>query len=148
MITGFVCSVWLFVRSGAFLLLWLWPKWHYRFRYLAGCYAVMVVSFALILLIPSLWTLVLAQVFLGAAVGLIYYSSLFYSMDVGDTKGEHGGIHEGAIGAGCCVGPGMAAGGLYFFPNQPSSGAWAVILLLLVGLGVLFWLRMNGRTKT
>jgi len=36
MFAGFFCSVWLFVRVGAFGLLWLWPGWHYRFRWLIG----------------------------------------------------------------------------------------------------------------
>ncbi len=42
---------------------------------------------------------VVAQIAFGISVGLIYYSSLFYSMDVGETKGEHGGLHEAMIGA-------------------------------------------------
>jgi len=75
------------------------------------------------------------------ALGLIYYSSLFYSMDVGETKGEHGGIHEAAIGAGNCGGPAIAAAALLLFPDHPASGTLAVCLLLLCGLGGLFWLR-------
>ena len=51
MFAGFFCSVWLFVRVGAFGLLWLWPGWHYRFRWLIGAYGAMVASFALILLV-------------------------------------------------------------------------------------------------
>lgn len=145
MTSGFLCSIWMFVRSGSFALLWFWPKWHYRFRYLAGCFAVMVAAFAMILLIPKLWALIVAQVFFGATVGLLYYSSLFYSMDAGEAKGEHGGIHEGAIGAGNCVGPAMAAGGLCVFQGHPAAGAWAVIVFLLAGLGVLFWFRYSDK---
>src|SRR5213592_456162 len=58
MFAGFFCSVWLFIRIGAFALLWLWPGWHYRFRWLIGAYAAMVISFALILLVPNLPLLV------------------------------------------------------------------------------------------
>lgn len=139
--SGFVCSIWLFVRAGAFALLWLWPKWHYRFRYLAGCFVALTVSFVVMLLTPSLWLLIVAEVFFGIALGLIYYSSLFYSMDVGQTKGEHGGIHESVIGFGCFAGPAVAACGLKFFPGSPSSGAWAVTILLFGGLSGLYWLR-------
>lgn len=139
--TGFVCSIWLFIRAGAFVLLWFWPKWHYRFRYLAGAFVALTVSFLAMLLTPALGVLIVAQIFFGLAVGLIYYSSLFYSMDVGDTKGEHGGIHEAAIGIGCFVGPAVAASGLKFFPSNPGSGAWAVTVLLMSGLGGLYWLR-------
>jgi len=146
MMSGFVCSVWMFVRSGAFVLFWLWPKWHYRFRFLAWCFFIMVAAFAMILLVPNLWVLVIAQAFFGVAVGLIYYSSLFYSMDVGEAKGENGGIHEGVIGAGNCAGPAIAAGGLYVSGNL-SSAAWMVVCLLLCGLGVLFWFRFFSRTQ-
>jgi hypothetical protein len=62
-------------------------------------------------------------------------------MDVGETKGEHGGIHEAAIGAGNAFGPGLAAAALAVFPNRAGSGATADCIVLLVGLGVLYWMR-------
>lgn len=130
---GIFCSAWFFARFGAFLWLWLWSGWHYRLRWLLGAYAIMVVSFVLILLVPDLWVLMLAQIGFGAAVGLIYYSSLFYSMDVGETKGEHGGWHEAAIGAGNCGGPLVGAGAMYCFPALPAAGTHAVGLLLVAG---------------
>ena len=139
-----VCSVWLFSRAGAFILLRLWPGWHYRFRFLAGAFAVMILCFGAMLLAAALWMLILSQVVLGMAFGLIYYSSLFYSMDVGETKGEHAGIHEAVIGAGNCCGPAIAAAALLLFPAYPSSGTLAVCLLLLCGLGGLFWLRYKS----
>jgi MFS family permease len=145
--TGFVCSVWLFTRAGSFVWLWLWSGWHYRFRHLAAGFVALAASFAVILLTHSLSALVMAQAVMGVALGLIYYSSLFYSMDVGEAKGEHGGIHEGAIGAGCCAGPAMAACGLYFFPANPASGAYAVTLLLACGLGGLYWLRYGAKNR-
>ena len=142
-IAGFVYSVWMFARAGSFAFLRLWPKWHYRFRFLAGAYAAMVLCFGLILFVSQLWLLLLAELGLGFGLALIYYSSLFYSMDVGETKGEHGGIHEAAIGAGSGFGPAIAACALTVFPNQPASSTWAVVALLLVGLGLLFWMRFR-----
>ena len=141
MLAGFVCSIWLFARTGAFVALWLWPGWHYRFRFLAAAYMVMMFSFAVLLLVPHLWALVLSQILFGPALGLIYYSSLFYSMDVCETKGEHGGIHEAVIGVGNTIGPATAAAALEFFPGRPGSGAWAVCMLLAPGLVALYWLR-------
>ena len=85
---------------------------------------------------PTLAILIIAQIFLGAAIGLIYYSSLFYSMDVGDTKGEHGGIHEAAIGLGNCLGPAIGAAALQWAPPEfHEAGAIAVSALLLCGFG-------------
>jgi hypothetical protein len=77
-------------------------------------------------------------------VGLIYYSSLFYSMDSSETKGEHGGIHEAAIGVGNFAGPAVGAVALQFLPQYAHSGAYGVTLLLLAGLGALGFLWRAG----
>jgi len=134
-LAGFCCSVWCFARLAAFFALWYWPGWHYRFRWLLVSYLAMVASFAVILLVPSLAVLVGAQLVFGIALGLIYYSSLFYSMDVGETKGEHGAIHEATIGLGNFAGPAVGAAALHFLPQSPHSGTLAVGVLLLCGLG-------------
>jgi MFS family permease len=146
MLAGFVCSLWLFARAGAFVALWQWPGWHYRFRFLASAYVVMMASFAAMLLVPSVWVLVVSQLLLGPALGLIYYSSLFYAMDVGTTKGEHGGIHEAVIGLGNTTGPAVAAAALKFLPGTPGIGVWAVCLLLTPGLVVLYWARYKEQS--
>ena len=138
MSVGFICTLWCFVRVGAFAALWHWTNWHYRFGWLVAAFAALIVSFAAILLSPSLLVLIVAQIFFGVAIGLIYYSSLFYSMDAGDAKGEHGGIHEAAVGVGNCLGPAVGALSLQFLPGFPNSGAIAVTALLLCGLGGLW----------
>jgi len=144
MFAGFACSLWGFVRLAAFVVLWRWDGWHYRFRWLVTAFALLVLSFAAILIVPNLWAVLAAQVFFGAAIGLIYYSSLFYSMDASDTKSEHGGIHEAAIGAGNCLGPAVGAVSLQFAAQSANAGAWAVSGLLLAGLGGLLWLRKSA----
>ncbi|MGH7953397.1 MAG: MFS transporter [Limisphaerales bacterium] len=145
MFTGFLCYLWYFVRLGAFAALWRWTKWHYQFRWLAASFAILIASFAAILMSPNLAMLIVAQIFFGGATGLIYYSSLFYSMDAGDAKGEHGGIHEAAIGLGNCVGPAVGALSLQFLPGVPHSGAIAVSALLVCGLGGLISIQRKTR---
>lgn len=145
-LAGFCCSVWCFARVGAFVGLWLWPGWHYRFRWLLSSFVALIVTFVLILSAPGLATIVVAQIFFGGALGLIYYSSLFYSMDIGDTKGEHGGIHEAAIGLGNFAGPAVGAASLQFFPQHTTNGVIAVSVLLVCGLGGL--LAIWRKTKT
>ncbi len=137
MFAGFACSLWGFVRLGTFIVLWAWTDWHYRFRWLVTSFALLIVSFAAILIVPNLAVLLLAQIFFGAAIGLIYYSSLFYSMDAGEAKGENGGIHEAAIGVGNCLGPAVGAAALQWVPQYANSGAVAVSVLLLGGFGAL-----------
>jgi predicted MFS family arabinose efflux permease len=146
MLAGFCCSAWCFSRLVAFAVLWQWSGWHYRFRWLLVAYCSLVGSFVTILLVPNLAVLVLAQILFGGAVGLLYYSSLFYSMDLSDTKGEHGGLHEAAIGLGNFTGPALGAAALQFLPQYPHSGALAVTVLLLCGLGGLTIIWRNGRT--
>ena len=139
-LAGFCCSVWCFARLAAFGGLWSWSGWHYRFRWLLAAYLALIVSFATILLVPNLAALVVAEIVFGFALGLIYSSSLFYSMDLSETKSTHGGIHEAAIGLGNFAGPAVGAASLYLLPQHPNSGAIAVSLLLLVGLGGLLLL--------
>jgi MFS family permease len=144
-LAGFCGSVWCFSRLGAFVLCWRWSGWHYRFRWLLLSYLVLGATFVAVLLAPTVAVLVLGQLLFGAAVGLIYYSSLFYSMDLSEAKGEHGGIHEAAIGVGNFAGPTVGAAALQFLPQYAHSGAYAVTLLLLFGLGALAYLWRAGR---
>jgi predicted MFS family arabinose efflux permease len=143
--SGLFCSVWLFGRVASFALLWKWKGWHYRFRWLLAAFLLLIVGFAAILLAPQLWMVVVAQAFFGLAVGHIYYSSLFYSMDVGEAQGEHGGLHEAAIGAGIFAGPAVGAATLQFAPAHSNTGVFAVSALLLCGLAGLIALRLRHR---
>jgi len=131
---GIFCSVWFFARLAAFFLLWHWPAWHFRFRWLFGANVLLILSFGGILLSPSLWPIFLFQIVFGFAVGLIYYSSLYYSMDAGDEKGAHGGIHEAAIGIGIFAGPAIGYVALLLFPQNPQADTWAVSAALVIGL--------------
>ena len=103
----------------------------------------MIASFTTLLLAGQLWILVLAQIIFGLATGLIYYSSLFYSMDIGEAKGEHGGRHEAAIGAGIFAGPAVGAAALWLAPASANASTWAVSGLLVCGLAGLVALRLK-----
>ncbi len=141
---GLFCSVWLFGRLAAFALLWQWRGWHYRFRWLFIAFLLLIVSLAAILLATQLWLVVLAQVFFGLATGLVYYSSLFYSMDIGEASSEHGGLHEAFIGMGIFLGPATGAAALTLAPQSANAGTWAVSGLLVLGFGGLIWLRKSN----
>jgi predicted MFS family arabinose efflux permease len=143
---GLFCSVWLFGRLAAFAVLWQWHGWHYRFRWLLGAFVMLIASFTAILLAPQLWIIVAAQVAFGLATGLIYYSSLFYAMDVGEAGSEHSGLHEAFIGVGICAGPALGAATLQFLPpglHPATTSTLAVAGLLVAGLVGLLWLRFK-----
>jgi hypothetical protein len=154
---GLFCSVWFFARWAAFLGLWGWTGWHYRFRWLAMAYVVLMGSFVGVLLSPVLWGVVVGQLLFGLATGLIYYSSLFYAMDLAEAKAEHGGLHEALIGLGICAGPAVGATSLWIAPGWPAAGALAVAGLLGIGgvaLGSIWFrarsdrLDRHGRTNS
>ena len=53
MMAGFACSLWCFARFFAFIALWQWTGWHYKFRWLAGAFGLLILSFAAILVVPN-----------------------------------------------------------------------------------------------
>ena len=144
---GFFCSIWFFARTATFVALALWPGWHYRFSHLAASYIGMVGSFAAMLLANNLAVVIAVQALFGWCLGLIYYSSLYYSMHVGETKGEHGGIHEAALGAGIFGGPAIGAASLYLVPGQSRSSVIGVGVALSVGLVALLFLRFSASRR-
>lgn len=152
-LAGLFCSIWFFARLASFVVLWRWDGWHYRFRWLLAGYVLLVAGFVSVLTAQDLWWLSIGQVAFGLAVGLFYYSSLFYSMDVGEARAEHGGIHEAVMGAGNFVGPGIGALSLLLAPGSSHAGVWAVGCLLGLGLLMLAGFRfrlgpLNGRRGT
>jgi predicted MFS family arabinose efflux permease len=142
---GLFCSIWFFARLAAFVVMWRWPGWHYRFRWLLGGYLLLIMGFVTVLTAEGLWSLGVGQVAFGLAVGVLYYASLFYSMDVGEARAEQGGIHEAMMGAGNLVGPGIGALSLLIAPHSPHVGVWSVSGVLAIGFAVLVGNRLKGR---
>lgn len=143
-VAGWFCSIWFFARLAAFVVMWQWAGWHYRFRWLLAGYLLLIMGFATVLTADGLLWLGVGQVAFGLAVGLLYYASLFYSMDVGDARAEQGGIHEAMMGAGNFVGPGVAGLSLMIAPQFPQGGIWAVSGLLAAGLAGLLGIRFRS----
>ena len=138
---GIVCSVWMFARLAAFAAFWRWTGWHYRFRWLAGSFLLMIVCFFGILTAQSIELLLAAQVGFGLSIGLIYYSSLYYSMNVTANHGSNAGLHEAMIGAGLFIGPAVGCATLYLVPAAIGIGAWSVGGLLCAGFSGILLVR-------
>ena len=135
--TGLFCSIWFFARFAAFIVLWRWTGWHYKFGWLITAYLMLIGGFITILIVPQLWIICLAQIAFGWAVGLFYYSSLYYAMDIGEAGAEHGGLHEAAIGIGILVGPAIGSISLYTMPDKPHISTYSIAVLLTCSM---FWL--------
>jgi MFS family permease len=146
-LAGFFCSIWFIARAFTFIVLALWPGWHYRFRYMVGAYLGMLGSFAGMLLLRDLALVIVIQLLFGWCIGLIYYSSLYYSMHVGETKGEHGGFHEAAIGLGIFGGPTIGAASAYIYPHGTQSSIFGVTLAITVGFAALLIVRYKGKRR-
>ena len=142
---GIACSAWMFARLAAFGILWRWTEWHYRFGWLIGAFTVMAVCFAGFVHPLSVPMLLAVEIGFGMSIGLIYYSSLYYSMNASEEKGTHGGLHEAMIGAGLFVGPAFGASALLIFPAM-AGGTWPVTGLLIAGLmGLVRMGRFGGK---
>lgn len=141
---GILCSVWMFARLAAFGILWRWTGWHYHIAWLIGAFAIMTACFAGFVHPRSMLMLLAAQVGFGLSIGLIYYSSLFYSMNASEEKGTHGGLHEAIIGAGLFIGPACGASSLFFFPSL-AVATWPVTGLLIAGLAGLAFMGRSGK---
>lgn len=143
---GQLMSVWFVSRAVAFVVLWKWTGWHYRFGWFASGLLLLLAGFVGVVLAPSTWVLVVAQVALGWASAVLYYSSLFYTMDGSETKGEHGGVHEAFIGCGIFGGPAVSALAIWA-TGSALAPAWAVGGFLFAGFVISVVVKMRGTAK-
>lgn len=137
-----VGSAWLVSRWLAFLMLGFSPWWHTRPRALLFAAWAMLAAFAALAWQPSsllsggdalaidLAWLVLCQIGIGFALGLIYSASLYFGMVLSDGSTEHGGYHEALIGLGSILGPGAGAVAQWARPGKTLPGIVAVISVL------------------
>ncbi len=143
---GQLMSVWFVARAVSFAVLWKWTGWHYRFGWFASALLLLLAGFVGVVLAPSTWVLVVAQVALGWASAVLYYSSLFYTMDGSEAKGEHGGLHEAFIGCGIFGGPAVSALAIWATGSELAP-AWAVGPFLFAGFVISVALKLRGTTK-
>jgi MFS family permease len=136
MFTIWLASSVLFTRSVAFVVLLRWNGWHYH----AGCShaAMWAAPLALAAIFFSTHVLVVlpALIVFGAAIGLSYAGSLYYTIDYGEEAvGEHGGLHEAIIGIGVTLGP-LVGAGVSALTGQNESATQAVIVGLVMALNL------------
>lgn len=100
-------------RFLTFLIMWRWIGWHGKRSVLVLGIALMPVGFLMTLLGGELMTVLLGEAIFGIAAGMTYYAALYYAMIVQNAAVEAGGTHEGLIGSGFAVGPGIGLIGIY-----------------------------------
>lgn len=127
-IIGFT-SVFFLSRAAAFVLFARWEGWQYRMGWMLGTLWLAPACFAPIFFSSQLPWIWLALVGWGLAAGLAYDSSIYYSMEYGEQKGKHGGLHEAVLGSGALLGP--LAGVLGVRLTGSTGGAIALLLIVV-----------------
>jgi MFS family permease len=150
----FISSFWMIARWLTFLLLGLTLFWHARPRLLLAAAVLMLLSY-LAVVVPASHTfvwedgqmgalawIVMGQMLLGLALGMIYSGSLYFGMVLSEGSTEHGGYHEALIGLGAALGPGVAALAQWYDPLNPRLGLSAVAAILFASAaaaGAMTW---------
>lgn len=125
-------------RAVAFALLWRLTGWHYRLPWMCAALVAAPAALAIIFFSSSLTLLLPALMLFGVCIGLGYYSSIYYSLDYGDEKGEHGGWHESIIGLGGLIGPLAGVAGVRL--GGAAHGAPLAILTTATTIIALGWI--------
>jgi len=153
-------SVWLLARWLAFVLLGATTWWHTRPRSLLAAAVVMLAAFLGVTLRPSALipgagfttfgdqtSMILWQILLGLAMGLIYSGSLYFGMVLSHGSTEHGGYHEALIGLGSILGPGAGAAAEFLRGDDPPAviaSVAGIILLSVILSAVVSWRHDTG----
>ena len=96
-------------RTGTFILLERHHGWVYRPRRFFAVQFLFPLACLLILFAHNFWAFALAFTFIGMGSGVVYFSSLYYSVHGASRQGPRAGIHEAVLGLGAGLVP-FAAG--------------------------------------
>ncbi len=120
------------VRVITFALLATLTGWQGRpFPLLLGALGLPL-GFAAVLFGSSLWIVVAGQLVFGVLAGITYYAALYYALVVKNASVDAGGTHEGLIGLGLVLGPGLGLVG-----HVVASTGGSYLLGVIVGAGPL-----------
>jgi len=166
-------GVWLVARWLMFLLLMATAFWHTRPRLMLAAAVGLLLFFLVVTVPPSrvlgpgelqrataqqteqiitgtwhqldLTMLVVGQIGLGFAMGMIYMASLYFGMVLSDASTEHGGYHEALIGVGFVLGPAAALLSQTLWPQSVLAAALSVagVVLISVVAAAIATLRMR-----
>ena len=134
-----VCTLFL-ARGLTFAALGVWEGWHYRWSLLVGSILLIPVGLTVVFFGQAVPVLLLVFIVMGWMLGLVYSSSLFYSMDLGENKGETGGHHEAILGGGILLGPLVGVFGARWLPVLAGMPAWQGALGAKLAILGFYWL--------
>jgi hypothetical protein len=132
-------------RLTAFVCLRWWGGWHYSL----GCLAViqLIAAGALIAsgFVESAGAYFALFLVFGLYLGLAYYSSVYYSLNLRSAEGRKSELHEGVLAVGLALGPFYCGMVGEAFPSWPGVVPFAAGIVLAAGLAVEVALARRGR---
>ncbi len=93
-----------FFQTVAFYMLGKTERWHYKGTPLILSQLLVIFGLVLIFLGSTVISFLIAFMFIGLGGGLVYFSSIFYSLNNLEGKGQKSGIHEAVLGTGLLLG--------------------------------------------
>jgi len=129
-----LAGVWMIARWFCFVFLGTTSWWHTRPRALLVSAVILLAAFLGVTLVPSVLAMILWQLVLGAAMGLIYSASLYFGMVLSDGSTAQNAYHEALIGVGCILGPGCGALASQIRPGDPHASILAVASILWISI--------------
>jgi hypothetical protein len=118
-------------QTVVFFILRRTRRWHYRRGPFYVLQTALIVAVATVPALSSPAAILGLAPVLGAALGLAYYSSIYYSLHAADRPGRNTGLHEAIIGSGVLLVP-LLGGTLAF-----SLGTLRAPYLAAAGVGLL-----------
>jgi len=129
-----LAGVWMISRWFCFVFLGATVWWHTRPRALLIAAIVLLAAFLGVTLIPSMLAMILWQIVLGIAMGLIYSASLYFGMVLSDGSTAQNSYHEALIGLGSILGPGCGAIAGQLRRGDPHAAIIAVAAILWISV--------------
>jgi hypothetical protein len=106
-----LASTTLIARAFAFAFFSRWEGWHYHPVWGRLAFGAQPALIALMFFSGSVPAIMAAAALFGACLALSYSGSIYYSLDIGEEKASHGGLHEAILGLGILGGPLVGAAG-------------------------------------
>lgn len=124
-------------------LLTLWHGWHYSGRVFIAGQALGVLALLYFSVTDCYGGLLTAQFLVGAVMGLTYFASIYYGMELGGSDTGHGGYHEAIIGAASGLGPLVGSGSMILFNWDRAAFPTAALFLTLIAGFQIYLMRRN-----
>lgn len=120
-------ATWMVARFMTLIVLWRSSFWHGRWPPLLFGAVALFAGSAVALVASWAWLCVCGLAAFGCGMGVLYYTSLYYSMSVGQAQVDAGGKFEALVGVGYVVGPVL---GLISFANPQTMSPTAAMMVM------------------